>query len=454
LTLASALIKQILSQEDFATWNRLKQHYLPETTYQKLYSIIDKHVLKYHALPSFDDLKQSIRSRELQEQIYAIESVDTDIDAYLLLDYLKNEFTQNEILNRIDEYVESHVSLADAQENIDYLQEMVVQVQDRVDTKEEDESMDSVELFDSEDEIANRLPLGLNQDYDLSYKFSPKDLVVVGAKRGGGKSFTLCNLANSVNESGKSALYFTIEMDTRSILQRIVAMSTGIPLGRIIGRNLYPNEWAKVAKWWSIRFENGESIYNDFLQDPNQEFDKFHRKLIREKFKTEKQIDVVYDPSLTVAKIISTVRQKQSEYSDLGIIVVDYLNQVKRHNAPSRSGQYDWTEQIEISKALKLLAQDEKILVASAVQTNDNNQVRFSRGIYDAVDAAYQISHWGDKENAIKFSCEKMRSGKEGGFVSEINWETLKIGPHTVMDPDEKAELKETLSTNEEINDL
>ena len=40
------------------------------------------------------------------------------------------------------------------------------------------------------------------------------------------------------------------------------------------------------------------------------------------------------------------------------------------------------------------------------------------------------------------------------GFVSEINWETLKIGPHTVMDPDEKAELKETLSSDEDVYDL
>ena len=452
MTLASALIKQIISQGDFVTWNRLKSHYLPSTTYQKIHGIIDKHVLKYHKLPTFEDLKSSIRSRELQEQIYAIETVDTDIDPYLLLDYLKNEFAQGEILTRIDDYIENTITLADAQENIDSLQELVVQVQDRVDTKDDDEAMDTVELFDSSEDLENRLALGLNQDYDLSYKFSPKDLVVVGAQRGGGKSFTLCNIARAVQETGKSALYFTIEMDTRQILQRIVSMSTNVPLGRLIERNLYDDEWNKVAKWWAARFDKGQEHYESYLKD--KDFDKFHRLLTREQFNRTNQIDVVYDPALTVAKIISTVRQKRAEYDDLGIIVVDYLNQVKRHNAPSRSGQYDWTEQIEISKALKYLAQDENVLVATAVQTNENNQVRFSRGIFDAVDAAYQISHWGDQENAIKLSCEKMRNGKMQGFVSEINWETLKIGPHTVMDPDEKQELKETFDTNEGVHDL
>ena len=68
---------------------------------------------------------------------------------------------------------------------------------------------------------------------------------------------------------------------------------------------------------------------------------------------------------------------------------MDYLNQVKRHNAPGRSSQYDWTEQIEISKGLKALAQDQEVLVISAVQTNPKGEVRFSKGIEDAVDASY-----------------------------------------------------------------
>jgi hypothetical protein len=35
-----------------------------------------------------------------------------------------------------------------------------------------------------------------------------------------------------------------------------------------------------------------------------------------------------------------------------------------------------------------------------------------------------------------------------------MNWETLKIGPHTALDPDEKSELKETMMTGEDTYDL
>jgi len=35
-----------------------------------------------------------------------------------------------------------------------------------------------------------------------------------------------------------------------------------------------------------------------------------------------------------------------------------------------------------------------------------------------------------------------------------MNWDTLKIGPHTALDPDEKAELKETMTTGEDTYDI
>ena len=178
---------------EFGAWNSLKEHYFPEGEYRKLWKIVDKHVHKYHALPTFEDLKLEVRSRELQEKIYAIETVETEVPADILLDYLKNQFTQNEILSKVENFVEHQIAIGDARENIDLLQEIVVQVEDQVETSTDNESMDTIELFDSEEDLKKFLPLGLNQEYDLDYTFSPKDLVVIGGQRGGGKSFTCCN---------------------------------------------------------------------------------------------------------------------------------------------------------------------------------------------------------------------------------------------------------------------
>ena len=180
MTLESALLKQIIANGDFETWNGLKEHYFPEGEYRKLWRVVDKHVHKYNNLPSFEDLKLEIRSRDLQEKIYAIETVETDVESIVLLDYLKNQFTQSEILSKIEHYVDTQVAISDARENIDLLQEIVVQVEDSVDTNDEADDMETVELFDSDEDLAKFLPLGLNQEYDLDYQFSPKDLVVIG----------------------------------------------------------------------------------------------------------------------------------------------------------------------------------------------------------------------------------------------------------------------------------
>ena len=47
-----------------------------------------------------------------------------------------------------------------------------------------------------------------------------------------------------------------------------------------------------------------------------------------------------------------------------------------------------------------------------------------------------------------------MRNGKVEGFISTMNWDSLRIGPQTEMDPDDRAEMKEALTTGEDAYDL
>ena len=119
--------------------------------------------------------------------------------------------------------------------------------------------MQSITLHEKDEDIAKYIPLGLNAEYDYDIQFSPRDLVMVGGKRGSGKSIVSCNIANSVYEAGKTAIYFTIEMDSRSILQRCCSIATEVPFSRIRTKNLSVVEWEKVAAWWADRFINGQS---------------------------------------------------------------------------------------------------------------------------------------------------------------------------------------------------
>jgi len=452
MNIASALLKQLIVQRDLDTWSQLKNIYLP-SEYQGIFNILEKHVDNYQTLPTFEELQYEVRDKKSLEKLSAIENVEVDVDADMLLDYLKNEFTQIEILDELDKYIDKTVAMASAEENIEQLQEIVLNVSDKVDVTPPSESMQTITLFEDEEQRSKYLPLGLNTDYDAKVKFSPKDLVLVGGKRGAGKSLTSCNLAVNVYDSGRSAVYFTIEMDSRSILQRMCSISTRIPFVKIRDRNLNNEEWNLVAGWWAGRFDGGHELLQEF--ELNRDFDEFHRKLVKRELNKDKQLDVIYDPALTLSKIQSELDKRVSR-QDVGIVIVDYLNQVRRHNAPSRNSQYDWQEQIEISKKMKSFAQEYETLVFAPYQIDATGEARFAKGILDAADAAYTLEAWEPEDKCMTFNCTKMRNNEVKGFSSEMDWSSLKIGPNSTLNPKEKAKMREDmgLADGEEIQEI
>ena len=449
MNIASALIKQVLELQDFETWTSCRKNYLP-AEYHSLYGIIDHHCEKYHKMPTFDDLKYEIRDSGVREKLFAIEAVEVDADAFMLLEYLKNEYAQKEILDSLEEYVDKSVAFEDADESVAHLHQIVLDVEEKVDLERPQDSMQRITLFEDDEELGNYLPLGLNAEYDHEIQFSPRDLILVGGKRGAGKSVVCSNIANNVFNSGKSAVFFTIEMDSRSILQRCCAIATGIPFARLRTKNLSVIEWERVAGWWANRFSEGQERLKEYKS--NRDFDRFHHELTTNcELLPTQQLDVVYDPSLTLGKIRAEL-DKKVKSMNVGVVIVDYINQVKRSSLPSRGGQYDWTEQIEVSKALKSMAQEFEVPVFSPYQTDATGEARFAKGILDAADAAYALETWEQEDQCVTFNCVKMRSASMKSFSSKMDWETLKIGPESMLTPKEQADAENR--SDEPIDDI
>ena len=333
LNIASALLKQIIATQDLETWSYLRREYLP-TEFQVLHKLIEKHCENFHSLPTFDNLKLGIRDRQTQEKVFAVESIEVDVDADTLLQYLKNEYTQKEILNSLENYIDNSVLFADADESLDQLHQIVLDIEDKVDLQEPAENMKRIPLFEPAHEISRYLGLGLNADYDHEIKFSPRDLVLVGGRRGAGKSLTCANIAHNVYSSGRSAIYFTIEMDSRSVFQRMCSIATGVPFARLRTKSLSVTEWEKVATWWAARYQSSEGRLKEYRDHRN--FDTLSDDLKNNcDLLPTQQMDVVYDPSLTLTRIRAELDKKVKKL-DVGVIIVDYLNQVKRSNRPSR----------------------------------------------------------------------------------------------------------------------
>jgi len=439
----------VLTLQDFQTWSVTHKQYLP-TEYHGLYKIIDKHCEDFHKMPTIEDLKFEIRDSGTREKLYAIEAVEVDADPHMLLEYLKNEYTQKEILDSLEDYVENSVAFENAQESVNHLHQIVLDIEDKVDLEDPQESMQRIELFEPEEDLAKYMKLGLNEEYDYEIQFSPRDLVMVGGRRGAGKSVICANIANAVYASGKSAMYFTIEMDSRSILQRCCSIATEVPFARLRTQNLSITEWEKVANWWAARYVDGQDRLKDYRI--HRDFNKLHTSLkSQHELLPTQQLDVVYDPALTLSKIRAELDKKVKPLG-VGVIIVDYINQVKRSSLPSRGGQYDWTEQIEVSKALKSMAQEYDCTVFSPYQTDASGEARFAKGILDAADAAYTLETWDHEDACITLNCVKMRSASMKSFTSQVDWDSLKIGPESAMTPKEREDSSH--KTGEEINDL
>ena len=214
-------------------------------------------------------------------------------------------------------------------------------------------------------------------------------------------------------------------------------------------KNLSVAEWEKVAGWWANRFTAGQDRLKEYRE--HRDFEKFHAKLKTGELLPTNQLDVVYDPSLTLSKIRAEL-DKKVKALNVGVIIVDYINQVKRSSLPSRGGQYDWTEQIEVSKALKSMAQEYDCTVFTPYQTDASGEARFAKGILDAADAAYSLETYDHEDGCITLNCVKMRSAAMRSFTSTVDWESLKIGPESALTPQEKDD--STHKTGEDINDI
>ena len=60
MNIASALLKQVVIQQDLDTWAQVKDIYLP-SEYRGIFSVLEKHVDIYQSLPTFEELKTGQR---------------------------------------------------------------------------------------------------------------------------------------------------------------------------------------------------------------------------------------------------------------------------------------------------------------------------------------------------------------------------------------------------------
>lgn len=437
MDISALVLHKVLTERNLDLWAKLKLSFL-DSAYSSVYSAVSRHYNKYNDLPTFEDLEVSLREGATSKTVAALKLIEAEeISAEVALDALIDNYTQNETIKLLDRFVDK-LPLYDSQEIKDNLANIVLTLDEKTLTTEGVFSMNDILLFQKDDERnRNRVFLGLNNTFDAVLNgVARQELILIGGKRGSGKSITVNNIMANQYEAGNSCLYFSIEMTGYETLERTISILANVNHQNLKQNKLTEEELLRVIKVRASMFQESDDLVMKFMKDKDRF--AFESTLVREKvLKPDNQMVIIDDRALSLTSVDLHIGKMKAKFGDkLGVVVVDYLNQIVIEGGFS---QFDWQPQVIISKKLKEIARKYDVVMVSPYQIDASGEARFAKGILDAADIGLILEAHDKDQGAITFETTKIRGGREMKVTSPIDWESLRISP-TPMDTPAKKE--------------
>lgn len=453
MDVSAVVLHKLLAEKDLDIFSRLKLIFL-DPAYSTLYTLICKHYDKYGVVPSFEELELGLREGQAAKILASIRLLEVpQVSADLAINALIDQYTQAETIKLLEKFV-SVLPICDSTEIKDQLANIALTIEEKTYTSESVFAMNDLLIFQKpEDTLRERIYLGLNNTFDsVLGGVARQELILIGGKRGSGKSLVSSNIFVSQYEMGNTSLYFTIEMSARETNMRNLAILSGVPASSIKKNELTQEQITAIAKARANMFIDGQDAFNEYLS--HRDRFKFEDTLVRScTLKPDNQMVIVDDRNLTLSAIDLNISKAKSKYGDkLAVVVVDYLNQIVLDNGVD---QYDWKPQVEMAKKLKNIARKYDITLISPYQIDATGEARFSKGILDSADIALVLNAHEKEDAVISFDTTKIRGDADISFSSPINWSSLRISPTPVDRPTKVKEKKLTnKSSDEECSDI
>lgn len=460
MDISAVLLNKLLTEKNLDIWAKLKLAFL-DPSYSSLYTAINRYYVNYSSIPSFDELEIVVRELPVSKTLATLRLLDeTDVTAEVALDAIIDQYAQNLTISLLEKYVDK-LPIYDTAEIKENLASIVLTLDEKTLSSENVFSMAEVNVFQRPEELnRSRMHLGLNNTFDSVLNgVARQELILIGGKRGSGKSIICSNLVTSQYESGYSSVYFTIEMIAHETLQRNISILANVDHRALKKNELSDSDILKVVKVRADMFTDADKYVNEFMKDRDQyKFEDSINKYCT--LKPDNQMVIVDDRRLTLSSIDLHLGKMKAKFGErFGVAVIDYLNQIVIEGAKS---QFDWQPQVDVSKKLKELARKYDIVIVSPYQIDATGEARFAKGILDAADIAMTLEPH-NEEGAISMETTKIRGDKAMKFTSGMNWDTLRISPIPVDKPEAKKEekdgikragKKEKSATGEPANDL
>jgi len=181
--------------------------------------------------------------------------------------------------------------------------------------------------------------LGISSGYGnidaLTNGFKPKELIVIAARPSMGKTAFSLNLVHNIAVKQKKNLaYFSIEMPRETLVMRMLASTSGIPLDLVMAGRISDTQWPRLIQAASNISETGFLIDDSNPLSPNELRSRCRRTMLA---------------------------------GGLDCVVVDYLQMMKVKDQRMESRE---REVAEISATLKSIAKELNVPVIALAQLN------------------------------------------------------------------------------------
>ena len=392
----------------------IKADYFEFPTHQKFYNILTDHYLSYRSLPSDDQILEEVKGlksanellSDYRDELLAVNSVDEksigNEEYYLDLveEFAKEQALKDAIIKSLDllkhkkfgEIEAEFRSALTISRDVDLGTDYFTNVEERW------ERINSSSL-----DIQYQTPFPTINE-QLEGGMCAKELAMVVAPPGVGKSLFLANQGARSILDGKNVLYISLEMAEDRVAQRFDSIFTRIRQKELSG---------KVG------------TLRDRLDEISSTF-KEHGKLKIKEFPTKR---------LTISALRAYLNQLQN-YEDFvpDILIIDYLELLT-----TEVGLAEYSAQERLAQELRGVAVENNILVWTATQTNREGrkvniitdaELADSYGKIRVCDLVFSINQTEQEfdESKARLYVMKSRNGKARFIVPvKINYSTLVI---------------------------
>ena len=435
IDLQKLTLRRLLDTQSNDLYSKLLNQYFTGIN-SVLYDKIKSFYKANTRLPSTDEILTLRKDAGLQEyienQICAEDNHNEQIADEFLVAQLQDYYIRDETIHFMDKFIDQMDNMEKVEVE-DKFQNHQLHLNQAIPHDDELYDVAELEFFPSEDDF-KIYPSGLSNEFDsVNGGFATQELVMLGGRRGSGKSIISLNLALNRFLQGNTVAFFTIEMRYKEVYDRVLSIISGVPFLDIFRNQLTDGQKIQMAK---SKFENFYKPSDKITEMINElgytkDFKNFEKrvKIERPELK-DNRLFMIDDKSLTLNRIDHYCNMFSSKYPNYNMAVVDYVNIIKHDD------QKDWKTQITIADNLKSLSRKYDLTMISPYQIDASGEARFAKGILDAADRSFNFfppPEDADRELESKISIHttKMRNGKHMSFDVLMDWSCVKINPNS-----------------------